>query len=133
MNTQTIRVNVVMLAFQPTTQIYPLDVPVTEDEKQKLDDYVKYPERDDSIVYSILDQVFLIGNRDERPYGKLFCSVSAGDIVLLGSDRWFCSHVGWKKITVEEMHAYCAMDRRERHLSNLFMAGSYPASDEGNK
>ena len=112
-------VNVVMLAFQPNVQIYPLDVTLSGEEQQQFCKYLLNPESDPAIAHTILDRVFSAGNRDNRPHGKLFCSVSAGDVVLLGSERWLCARTGWKKITVEQMHNYCEMDRRDRQFCDL--------------
>lgn len=112
-------VNVVMLAFQENVQIYPLDVKLSGEELQQFSKYLLNTESDDAIVKKILYRVFSIGNNCNRPYGNLFCSVSAGDIVLLGSERWLCCRMGWKKLTVEEMHNYCNLGKSRRLSSDL--------------
>lgn len=110
-------VNVVMLAYQPTVQIYPLEIQIAGGEHRTFIDHMLNPtDETRKFIHKILDRVFTAGNRDDRPYGKLFCSVSAGDIVLLGNERWLCSVAGWKEISVEEMHKYCSMERRDRQF-----------------
>lgn len=96
-------VNVVMLAFQPETQIYPIYVP----------NGATMP------VDQLLDAVFIIGNHDDRPHAEHFCSVSCGDVALVGEDRYLCARNGWKKLTINEMVRYSAMDRMDRVFCDL--------------
>lgn len=112
-------VNVVMLAYQTNVQIYPLDVKLSGEEIQQFNRYLLNLDPDDGIVKKVLYRVFSLGNQTQRPYGDLFCSVSAGDIVLLGSERWLCARMGWKKLTVEEMYSYCNLDHAGRLSSKL--------------
>lgn len=115
--------NVVMLAHQPEVQIYPLNIPLLKEEEQKLADHLISPTNESKkFVQSVLEKVFEEGNRRGRPYGNLFCSVSAGDVVLLGNERWICGIKGWTKITNHEMHAYCKLARRDRQFSHLIEA-----------
>lgn len=124
-------VNVVMLAFQPEVQIYPIDVPMKPEEQKAFIQYMN-KKTSDGIIYRLLSRLFLIGNSDDRPHGKLFCSVSAGDVALIANEMWLCCSVGWRKITVEQMNEYCKMDRRDRSsmafdLSEFEQMGKTPA------
>jgi len=112
------RVNFMMLAFQPEVQIYPIDIKPTVEQLKELIEYTLNG-GSDSIVHTLLDMAFTAGNKDSRVYGRLFCSVSCGDVALFGDEFWLCSRVGWRKLTVEQMAEYCAMDRRDRTFCTL--------------
>lgn len=45
---------------------------------------------------SKLERIFFWGQNDFQP--KPFPSVSVGDVVRLGADRWIVEGVGWRKL-----------------------------------
>lgn len=103
--------HVVMLAHQQNVQIYPISVEVPEEES-----VLNF---NSELSKKTLNRIFHNGNADNRPYANLFCSISVGDIVLLGSQRWLCANTGWKKLSVEQMFEYCNLNQRDRFLSEL--------------
>lgn len=56
---------------------------------------VEIPDKDASLpVHDLLEVVFYWGQNDFQPQNHP--SVSAGDVVRIGNDKWLCSGVGWK-------------------------------------
>lgn len=106
--------NVVMLANQPQVQIYPIEVEIDQDDMWAMINGCK------TGINKVLNRVMAIGNQDDRPHRKLFCSVSAGDIILLPSGRsYLVARFGFKELTVEEMATYMAMNQRDRLFCDL--------------
>jgi len=73
-------IEVEMLAFGKLGEIREVEVPLNED----------------SSVNQILEAAFQYGQNDFQP--KNHPSVSVGDVVRIGKDRYLCCSIGWEKL-----------------------------------
>lgn len=60
-----------------------------------------------------LAKVFHFGQNDFQPLPKC-CSVSVGDVIFDGDDRYLVCARGFRKLTADEYAAFEKLDRRER-------------------
>jgi hypothetical protein len=78
-------IEVEMLAFGNPGEVRPVEIPNQD---------VSLP------VNELLEVVFYWGQNDFQP--QQHPSVSAGDVVRIGDDRYLCRGVGWKKLEQAE-------------------------------
>lgn len=86
-----------LLAFGKPGEIREVDVPANDDHD--------YPEVHCS-------RVFYHGQNEVQPQDHP--SVSAGDVIHIGEDRWLIMAVGFHKLTTHEYEAYKSMNQRQR-------------------
>lgn len=69
----------------------------------------KMPPLDTTLIDAMLNEVFLRGQNEEDPQDHP--SVSAGDVIHIGEDRWLIMAVGFKKLTQEDYAFYKSLDQ----------------------
>lgn len=50
---------------------------------------------------AILERIFALHNRDDRPDGRLCPSMSVGDVVILGETAWTVLPSGWERVDLD--------------------------------
>lgn len=78
------------------------------------------PLRNSHYFQSIAQEVFLRGQNEEDPQDHP--SVSAGDVIHIGEDRWLVLGVGFKKMTPNEYTIYREMPRAKRMIVSYLVA-----------
>lgn len=76
---------------------------------------------DDELTNNVemdLEKVYYYGQNDFQP--QQHPSVSKGDVVTIGEDRWLCESLGFRKLTESEYEEYTDTPRRDRHFHPLF-------------
>jgi len=66
-------------------------------------------------VEQLLELVFKYGQNDFQP--QQICSVSIGDVALVGNEFWCCDPVGWNRMSVAEYGSYVALPEHDRTMS----------------
>lgn len=102
-----------LLAFGKPGEVREVEVPVL---------YSIMPKHPDKL-YSrqIVQEVFLRGQNEEDPQDHP--SVSAGDVIQIGEDRWLVLAVGFHKLTATQYEEYTAAPHSERLSLSMFGFG----------
>lgn len=74
-----------------------------------------------TLVDAMLNEVFLRGQNEEDPQDHP--SVSAGDVIHIGEDRWLVLAVGFHKLTATQYVEYTAAPHSERLSLSMFGFG----------
>lgn len=65
----------------------------------------------------MLSNVFHYGQNDVQP--QQHPSVSVGDVVRFGNEKWLVCNVGFRQLTNDEYSEYTRMAQRDRHICNF--------------
>jgi hypothetical protein len=65
----------------------------------------------------MLETVFYYGQNDFQPVQHP--SVSMGDVIRMGNDRYLVCHMGFRQLTPVEYACYTRLAQRDRHISPL--------------
>lgn len=79
--------------------------------------YAEFEVGSQASIDHLLGLAFHFGQNDFQP--QPHPSASVGDVIWMNGHRFLIQGVGFKELTVEELVAYRAMDRRERQFSAL--------------
>jgi hypothetical protein len=96
-------VNALLYAFG-NGEIRPIDIP---DEEMA------------GTVEQKLKRAFFYGQNDFQP--KPFCSLSAGDVVILEGRNFLVKFCGFKELTADELERWAAIPRRERAFHRMVL------------
>lgn len=74
---------------------------------------VKLPEKPTGDVMGTLEKVYYYGQNEVQPIADR-CSVSVGDVIHLGAEKYLVCPLGFYKLTEQEYLAHKALPRRDR-------------------
>lgn len=75
----------------------------------------------------ILCMIFVWGQNERQP--QEHTSVSAGDVIRIGEDRWLVLPAGFIKLTAETYQEYLAIPQPKRPLAVFSLAPPAPSLD----
>lgn len=58
-------------------------------------------EVDAPTIGKALEQVYMLHNRDNRPSGQCFRSVSMSDVVTINGIPYYCDDIGWSEVPAD--------------------------------